>query len=173
MIVAEQLQAQHNAVKMLANRVRVILEYIRAMERGEVPKSHEVLREAKSLTHRLPVLNSEIFQEEYYTVVFTLFTLEAIHLDGFCVIDLNDSNITMCCFKLTWHRLPKPATTFTNSSQSLTYCVIVKALWVVECVDYFSELWNLFIFKENCVSLILIHIRHDLIQQCLLYVCLT
>nr|CAG4647184.1 EOG090X08T4 [Megafenestra aurita]SVE92485.1 EOG090X08T4 [Megafenestra aurita] len=65
--VAEQLQAQHNAVKMLANRVRVILEYIRAMERGEVPKSHEVLREAKSLTHRLPVLNSEIFQEEYYT----------------------------------------------------------------------------------------------------------
>jgi len=38
------------------------------MERGEVPKSHDVLREAKSLTHRLPVLNSEIFQEEYYTV---------------------------------------------------------------------------------------------------------
>ncbi len=66
--MAEQLQAQHNAVKMLANRVRLILEYIRAMERGEVPKSHEVLREAKSLTHRLPVLNSEIFQEEYYTV---------------------------------------------------------------------------------------------------------
>ena len=68
LIVAEQLQAQHNAVKMLANRVRLILEYIRAMERGEVPKSHDVLREAKSLTHRLPVLNSEIFQEEYYTV---------------------------------------------------------------------------------------------------------
>nr|CAG4637888.1 EOG090X08T4 [Chydorus sphaericus] len=65
--VAEQLQAQHNAVKMLANRVKLILEYIRAMERGEVPKSHDVLREAKSLTHRLPVLNSEIFQEEYYT----------------------------------------------------------------------------------------------------------
>nr|CAG4643319.1 EOG090X08T4 [Ilyocryptus agilis] len=68
--VAEQLQAQHNAVKMLANRVRLILEYIRAMERGEVPKSHEVLREARSLTHRLPVLNSEIFHEEYYTVYF-------------------------------------------------------------------------------------------------------
>lgn len=65
--VAEQLQAQHNAIKMLANRVRLILEYIRAMERGEVPKSHEILREAKSLIHRLPVLNSEIFQEEYYT----------------------------------------------------------------------------------------------------------
>nr|CAG4636301.1 EOG090X08T4 [Eubosmina coregoni]SVE69893.1 EOG090X08T4 [Eubosmina coregoni] len=65
--VAEQLQAQHNAIKMLANRVRLILEYIRSMERGEVPKSHEVLREAKSLIHRLPVLNSEIFQEEYYT----------------------------------------------------------------------------------------------------------
>nr|CAG4650279.1 EOG090X08T4 [Sida crystallina] len=65
--VAEQLQAQHNAVKMLSNRVRLILEFIRAMERGEVPKSHEVLREAKSLTNRLPVLNSELFQEKYYT----------------------------------------------------------------------------------------------------------
>lgn len=53
---------------MLANRVRLILEFIRAMERGEVPKSHDVLREAKSLTHRLPVLSSELFQEEYYTV---------------------------------------------------------------------------------------------------------
>ena len=68
LLVAEQLQAQHNAIKMLANRVRLILEYIRVMERGEVPKSHEILREAKSLIHRLPVLNSEIFQEEYYTV---------------------------------------------------------------------------------------------------------
>lgn len=76
--VAEQLQAQHNAVKMLANRVRLILEYIRAMERGEVPKSHEVLREAKSLTHRLPVLNSEMFQEEYYTVSRTSFSLISV-----------------------------------------------------------------------------------------------
>jgi len=65
--VAEQLQAQHNAVKMLANRVRLILDYIQAMKRGEVPKSHEVLREAKSLTHRLPVLSSNMFQQEYYT----------------------------------------------------------------------------------------------------------
>lgn len=69
LLVAEQLQAQHNAVKMLANRVRLILDYIQAMKRGEVPKSHEVLREAKSLTHRLPVLNSDIFQQEYYTVI--------------------------------------------------------------------------------------------------------
>ena len=53
---------------MLANRVRLILDYIQAMKRGEVPKSHEVLREAKSLTHRLPVLNSDMFQQEYYTV---------------------------------------------------------------------------------------------------------
>lgn len=72
-LVAEQLQAQHNAIKMLANRVRLILEYIRAMERGEVPKSHEILREAKSLIHRLPVLNSEIFQEEYYTASCEIF----------------------------------------------------------------------------------------------------
>nr|CAG4640992.1 EOG090X08T4 [Eulimnadia texana] len=65
--VAEHLQAQHSAVKMLANRVRLILEYVRAMQRGEVPTSHEILREAKSLTHRLPVLSSPNFYEQYYT----------------------------------------------------------------------------------------------------------
>lgn len=68
-IVAEQLQAQHSAVKMLASRVKIILEYVKAMERGEVPKSHEILREAKALTNRLPVLNSNYFQGEYYTVI--------------------------------------------------------------------------------------------------------
>jgi len=72
---------------MLANRVRLILEYIRAMERGEVPKSHEILREAKSLIHRLPVLNSEIFQEEYYTVnrYFWLYILFALFIFTNCV----------------------------------------------------------------------------------------
>lgn len=56
------------------------------MERGEVPKSHDVLREAKSLTHRLPVLNSEIFQEEYYTVsnhiLIYFFYVRAIYMVG-------------------------------------------------------------------------------------------
>ena len=34
--VAEQLIAQHSAIKMLHNRVKLILDYIKAVESGEV-----------------------------------------------------------------------------------------------------------------------------------------
>ncbi|XP_072035041.1 COP9 signalosome complex subunit 6-like [Amphiura filiformis] len=64
--VAEHLTAQHNAIKMLHSRVRLILDYIKAVQAGEVPHNHEVLREAYSLSHRLPVLNSERFTEDFY-----------------------------------------------------------------------------------------------------------
>ncbi len=96
--VAEHLTAQHSAIKMLHGRVRVVLEYIKAVEAGEkcwlqdnrallpqtmativasfgwaflsgeLPKNHEILREAYSLCHRLPVLNTERFKEEFYNV---------------------------------------------------------------------------------------------------------
>ena len=35
---------------------------------GELPKNHEVLREAYSLCHRLPVMNTAKFREEFYSV---------------------------------------------------------------------------------------------------------
>jgi hypothetical protein len=150
--VAEQLQAQHNAVKMLANRVRLILEYIRAMERGEVPKSHEVLREAKSLTHRLPVLNSEIFQEEYYTVYLLDVNLVVFLTLVFFVFF---SNTMMSCCKPIWHPLPKRVTIFTNLSQNSTYFATVKVLWVAECAVSFSKLSALYNIK--CFVPYLIH----------------
>ena len=34
--VAEQLIAQHSAIKMLHNRVKLILDYIKAVESGEI-----------------------------------------------------------------------------------------------------------------------------------------
>jgi len=64
--VAEHLTAQFNAVKMLHSRVRVVLEYVKAVQAGEVEKNHEILREAYSLCHRLPVLNTSRFKEEFY-----------------------------------------------------------------------------------------------------------
>lgn len=64
--VAEHLTAQHNAIKMLHSRVQLVLEYIKATEAGDIPKNHEVLREAYSLCHRLPVLNTERFKGEFY-----------------------------------------------------------------------------------------------------------
>jgi len=64
---AEHLVAQHSSIKMLHNRVKIILSYIQAAEKGEVAKNHEILREAYSLCHRLPVFNSNRFGEDYYT----------------------------------------------------------------------------------------------------------
>nr|CAG4651954.1 EOG090X08T4 [Triops cancriformis] len=66
-VVAEHLQAQHSAIKMLASRVRIILECVKAMERGDIPKNHDVLREATSLSHRLPVFDGEAFYNDYFT----------------------------------------------------------------------------------------------------------
>jgi len=54
--VAEHLSAQHSAIKMLTSRVRIILEYVKAVEAGELPSNHDVLREAKALASRLPLV---------------------------------------------------------------------------------------------------------------------
>jgi len=64
---AEHLVAQHSSIKMLHNRVKVILAYIHAAQKGEVKKNHDILREAYSLCYRLPVLSSSKFSEDYYT----------------------------------------------------------------------------------------------------------
>lgn len=67
-LVAEQLQAQHSAIKMLHSRVHLILDYVRAVKEGKVAPNHEILREAYSLCHRLPVISNETFKEEYFNV---------------------------------------------------------------------------------------------------------
>ncbi|OCT59456.1 hypothetical protein XELAEV_18000878mg [Xenopus laevis] len=64
--VAEHLIAQHSAIKMLHSRVRLILEYVRAAEGGEVPFNHEILREASALCHCLPVLSTDKFKTDFY-----------------------------------------------------------------------------------------------------------
>ncbi|XP_069103700.1 COP9 signalosome complex subunit 6-like [Argopecten irradians] len=64
--VAEHLVAQHSSIKMLHSRVKLILEYIKAVQAGEVPKNHDILREAYSLCYRLPVLNTDRFKADFY-----------------------------------------------------------------------------------------------------------
>lgn len=65
--VAEHLNAQHNAIKMLHSRVKLILSYIKAIENGTMPPNNDILREAYALSQRLPVIQSSTFKEEYYT----------------------------------------------------------------------------------------------------------
>ncbi|KAF6209282.1 hypothetical protein GE061_015027 [Apolygus lucorum] len=65
-LVAEHLSAQHSAIKMLHSRVRLVLDYLRMVETGKLPRSHDVLRDAYSLSHRLPVIQSPRFHGDYY-----------------------------------------------------------------------------------------------------------
>ena len=53
---------------MLYNRVKSILEYVRAVKAGDVPINHEIMRDCKSLCQRLPVLDSSQFQEDFFDV---------------------------------------------------------------------------------------------------------
>lgn len=64
--VADHLRAQHSSIKMLHTRVKLILDYVKAVESGQIPKNHEVLREAYSLCHRLPVLHTDRFHEDFF-----------------------------------------------------------------------------------------------------------
>jgi len=80
--VAEHLTAQHSAIKMLHSRVKLVLQYVRAVQAGELPKNHEILREAYSLSHRLPVLQSSRFRADFYNV--SLF----IMLAPACIVDM-------------------------------------------------------------------------------------
>lgn len=67
------MQAQHSAIKMLYSRVHLILDYVRAVKEGKVAANHEILREAYSLCHRLPVISNETFKEEYFNVSSRIF----------------------------------------------------------------------------------------------------
>ena len=51
---------------MLHSRVKLVLQYVRAVQAGELPVNHDILREAFSLSNRLPVLQSPKFKAEFY-----------------------------------------------------------------------------------------------------------
>ncbi|XP_074594417.1 COP9 signalosome subunit 6 isoform X2 [Brevipalpus obovatus] len=65
-ILAEHLRCQLNAVKMLRDRVKIILSFVKDTQDGNIPWNHAILREAHNLSHRLPVITSRKFTEQFY-----------------------------------------------------------------------------------------------------------
>ena len=65
---------------MLASRVHLIAEYVKAILNGDVPFNHEIVREINALANRLPVLNSNKFREEFFNV--SLYTIANIDLQN-------------------------------------------------------------------------------------------
>ncbi|KAH8311499.1 hypothetical protein KR044_006646 [Drosophila immigrans] len=66
-VVAEHLVAQDSAIKMLNERIKIVLRYIKDVEAGKLQANQEILREAYALCHRLPIMQVPAFQEELYT----------------------------------------------------------------------------------------------------------
>ncbi|KAF3331052.1 COP9 signalosome complex subunit 6a [Carex littledalei] len=63
--LAAHLTGIHSAIKMLNSRVRILHQYLGAMQRGEVPLDNSLLRQVLSLLRRLPTIESEKFQDEF------------------------------------------------------------------------------------------------------------
>ena len=66
--MAEHLTAQRSAIKMLVSRVRAVLATVRAIRDGSLPPRPALLREARALSNRLPLLTSQQFRTHFYNV---------------------------------------------------------------------------------------------------------
>lgn len=67
-LATKQLLAQHGALKMLHGRLQLVVEYLKAVESGTLPRNEEVFRDVATLCHRLPVMDSERFKDEFQNV---------------------------------------------------------------------------------------------------------
>jgi COP9 signalosome complex subunit 6 len=63
--VSDHLTAQYSAIKMLHSRVRLIMDYVKAVDDGTLTGNNEILRDIKSLVHKLPLMDNEQFQSDY------------------------------------------------------------------------------------------------------------
>ena len=61
---SQHLGTQYTAVSMLAERIDTITRYLDAVAKGTVQADHEILRQIKSLTARLPALDTAKFADE-------------------------------------------------------------------------------------------------------------
>jgi COP9 signalosome complex subunit 6 len=66
--VAENLNAQYSAINLLNNRINVMYEYVKCVKQNKLVRNNEILREIRSLCHRLPIIKNENFYKQYYMV---------------------------------------------------------------------------------------------------------
>jgi COP9 signalosome complex subunit 6 len=52
---------------MLHSRIKLVLEYVKDVQDGKLKPNQEILREAFTLSHRLPVVQNPSFKEEFHT----------------------------------------------------------------------------------------------------------
>ncbi|XP_046854379.1 COP9 signalosome complex subunit 6-like [Xenia sp. Carnegie-2017] len=63
---SEHLLSIYNSIKMLYSRIKIIVDYTKAVQEGELEANHEVMRDILSLTQRLPVMTNDLFKEDFF-----------------------------------------------------------------------------------------------------------
>lgn len=63
--LAAHLTGIHSAIKMLNSRIRVLLNYLQGMEKGDIPYDYSLARQVSSLLRRLPAMESSKFQDNF------------------------------------------------------------------------------------------------------------
>ncbi|XP_009120144.1 COP9 signalosome complex subunit 6a isoform X1 [Brassica rapa] len=63
--LAAHLTGIHSAIKMLNSRIRVLHQFLAAMQKGDIPCENSLLRQVSSLLRRLPAMESERFQDNF------------------------------------------------------------------------------------------------------------
>ncbi|KAI3940543.1 hypothetical protein MKW98_024950 [Papaver atlanticum] len=63
--LAAHLSGIHSAIKMLNSRIRVLNQYLVAMQKGDIPFDNSLLRQVSSLLRRLPAIESGKFQDDF------------------------------------------------------------------------------------------------------------
>uniref|UniRef100_A0A0N5ATK6 COP9 signalosome complex subunit 6 n=1 Tax=Syphacia muris TaxID=451379 RepID=A0A0N5ATK6_9BILA len=62
---SSQVAGQYSAVNMLQTRLQLILDYVVAIQKGELPRNEAIIREIALLVRRLPVLDFNRFDEDF------------------------------------------------------------------------------------------------------------
>ncbi|PIA63756.1 hypothetical protein AQUCO_00201238v1 [Aquilegia coerulea] len=63
--LAAHLTGIHSAIKMLNSRIKVLHEYLLAMQKGDIPYDNSLARQVSSLLRRLPAIESGKFQDDF------------------------------------------------------------------------------------------------------------
>ena len=67
-VVESHLQTQRSAVKMLHERILLLVKYVADVVAGTTKKDHDVLRSLAALVASLPASENKAFREEFDTV---------------------------------------------------------------------------------------------------------
>jgi len=60
------LMGVHNAIKMLHNKIKVIVIFLEASRKGEIKPDHGLLRQIAGLVNLLPAIDTNAFKEEFF-----------------------------------------------------------------------------------------------------------